>query len=74
MICVAVKRRFAGLIALSDTLRPEARQVVALLRAQGQRVVMLSGDNQRTAKAVAAQLGIDDAWGSAWLPLAPLRD
>lgn len=65
MICVAVRRRFAGLIALSDTLRPEARHVVAQLQAQGRRVVMLSGDNQRTAKAVATQLGIDEAWGSA---------
>ncbi|MGB4558153.1 MAG: HAD-IC family P-type ATPase, partial [Burkholderiaceae bacterium] len=48
-----------ALIALADTVKPEAAQAIAGLRSQGVRVVMLSGDNQRTADAIAGQLGID---------------
>ena len=47
-----------GLLSVADTLRPEARQVVERLRRRGIRVVMLSGDNRRTAEAIAARVGI----------------
>ncbi|MEB3165067.1 MAG: heavy metal translocating P-type ATPase [Cyanobacteriota bacterium] len=47
-----------GLLALADTLRPEARQVVERLQGRGIRVLMLSGDNRRTAEAIAARVGI----------------
>jgi Cu+-exporting ATPase len=43
---------------VADTVRPEAREVVAQLRRRRIRVVMLSGDNHSTAEAIAAQLGI----------------
>ncbi len=43
---------------MADTVRPEAREVVAQLRRRRIRVVMLSGDNHSTAEAIAAQLGI----------------
>ncbi|MFN5194606.1 MAG: heavy metal translocating P-type ATPase [Cyanobacteriota bacterium] len=49
-----------GLVAVADTVRPEARQAVQLLRQRGIAVVMLSGDNRSTAKAIAAQLGITE--------------
>ncbi len=55
---VAIGDRVAGLIAVADTLRPEARQAVAELQAMGLEVVMLTGDNRRTARAVARELGI----------------
>ncbi|MFQ5860703.1 MAG: heavy metal translocating P-type ATPase [Dehalococcoidia bacterium] len=55
---VAVDGRAVGVIVVADTLKPEAAQVVATLRGMGLQVVMLSGDNQRTAQAVARQLGI----------------
>ena len=56
---VAVGDRVAGLIAVADTVRPEARAVVQALHALGKQVVMLTGDNQRTADAIARELGID---------------
>jgi Cu+-exporting ATPase len=52
--------RLAGLFALSDTLKPGARSAIDKLRRQGLRVVMLTGDNARTARSVAASSGIDE--------------
>ncbi len=52
--------RLAGLFALSDTLKPGARPAVDKLRRQGLRVVMLTGDNARTARSVAGAAGIEE--------------
>ena len=52
--------RLAGILALADALRPESASVVAALRGMGVRVVMLTGDNERTAKAVAALAGVEE--------------
>jgi Cu+-exporting ATPase len=49
-----------GLLAVADTVRPEARQAVELLQRRRIQVVMLSGDNRTTAQAIAAQLGITE--------------
>jgi Cu+-exporting ATPase len=49
-----------GLLALADRPRPEARKAVAALRAAGLRVVMLTGDNPRAARAAAAATGVDE--------------
>ena len=49
-----------GLIAVADSLRPEARQAVQLLQRRRIQVVMLSGDNRATAEAIAAQVGITE--------------
>ena len=49
-----------GLLAVADTVRPEAPQAVAMLQRRRIRVVMLSGDNRTTAQAIAAQLGITE--------------
>ena len=48
-----------GVIAVADSLKPGAREGVARLKAMGLSVVMLTGDNRRTAHAMASQLGID---------------
>ena len=48
-----------GIIAVADTLKPEARDAVAALKREGVEVIMLSGDNQRTAAAIGSELGID---------------
>lgn len=48
-----------GLIAVGDTVKADAREAVALLRARGIEPVMVTGDNARAARAVADQVGID---------------
>ena len=53
-----------GLFAVADTIRESARQAVAELKALGVTPVMLSGDNLTTARAIAAQAGIDDVRGN----------
>jgi len=57
---VGVGGRLAGLIALADTLKPSARPAVEKLRGMGLAVIMLTGDNRRTAASVAALAGIDE--------------
>jgi P-type Cu+ transporter len=52
-----------GAIALKDELKPEARAAVQALRADGYRVVILSGDTPETVARVAAELGVDEALG-----------
>ena len=49
-----------GLVALSDTLKPEAAETVADLRRMGKRVVMLTGDNRHAARFIARQAGIEE--------------
>ena len=56
---VAADGEVSGIIAVADTLRPESEAAVRAMRAQGLDVVMLTGDNRRTAEAIAAQVGID---------------
>ena len=56
---VAVGGRFAGLISVADSIKPESREAIRLLHADGVKIVMLTGDNAKTARAVAVSLGID---------------
>jgi Cu+-exporting ATPase len=59
-IWVAVDGRFAGSVGLSDRPRPGAGAVVEQLRSAGMRVVMLTGDQESSARAIAQQLGIEE--------------
>jgi Cu+-exporting ATPase len=59
-IYVAADGRIAGVIAIADPVKPSAVQALQALRADGLRVVMLTGDNETTARAVARTLGIDE--------------
>ena len=67
VVGVAADGAFAGWILLEDTLRAEASEAVAALRAAGVKVVLLSGDAEPAVEAVAAELGIDD-WRGRCLP------
>jgi Cu2+-exporting ATPase len=56
---VAIEKKFAGLISVADTIKTETREAIRQLHAEGVKIVMLTGDNATTARAVAAELGID---------------
>jgi Cu+-exporting ATPase len=58
VVHVSVDGRLAGLLAISDQLRPESKGAVQRLRDLGMEIVLLTGDSKRAAHAVAAQLGI----------------
>jgi Cu+-exporting ATPase len=55
---VAANGALAGVIAVADTLKPEAKDAIAALAAEGVETVMLTGDNRRTADAIARELHI----------------
>lgn len=59
-IFMGVDDRVAAIFAIADPVKPSTPEALAALKAQGIRVVMLTGDNWTTAKAVARQLGIDE--------------
>jgi len=60
VIVVAVDGQFKGYIALGDPLKPDAVEAVQALKEEGIRTVLLTGDNERTARAIAQQAGIED--------------
>ena len=59
-VVVAYGGRIVGLIAIADTLKEFSKEAVAELGKMGKEVWMITGDNERTAKAIAQQLGIDN--------------
>jgi Cu+-exporting ATPase len=59
-IYVAIDGRLAGVIAVADPIKASAKAAIAALRSQGLRIVMLTGDNATTARAVASQLAITE--------------
>ncbi|HPZ16247.1 MAG TPA: heavy metal translocating P-type ATPase [Sphaerochaeta sp.] len=58
-LLVARDTTYLGIIAVADTLRTETKEAIAQLRGLGIKTVMLTGDNERTAKAIAGEAGID---------------
>ena len=57
-VYVAVDGRLAGVIGIADAIKPDAGKAIRRMQAMGLEVVLLTGDNENTARAVAAQVGI----------------
>ena len=59
-LCFMKNGRLAGMIAVADVIKEDSPQAVRELQNMGIRVVMLTGDNERTARAIGAQAGVDE--------------
>jgi Cd2+/Zn2+-exporting ATPase len=60
VVLLGNKQKLLGIFAVADKLRAEAKETVQELKQLGLKVVMLTGDNERTAAAIASQVGVDD--------------
>jgi Cu+-exporting ATPase len=56
---ISIDEKLAGIIAMADTVKEHAYQAIGSLKNMGMEVIMLTGDNERTAKTIASKLGID---------------
>ncbi len=59
-VLIAIDGKVAGILAIADTIKPDAKEAVTEMKAYGISPIMLTGDNRRTAEAVAAQVGIEE--------------
>lgn len=64
-LLLSVDGKLVAVIGVADTVRPESNKVLKALRQLGVRTLMISGDNKRTARKIADELGIDEVYGEA---------
>jgi Cu+-exporting ATPase len=60
VVVVAAENKITGLIAVADQVKPESKDAIQSLHKQNLKVVMLTGDNSRTAQAIASEVSIDE--------------
>ena len=58
-ILVAIDSKLSGILALADTIKDSAKKAIEVLKSNGKQVIMLTGDNERTAKHIATELRIE---------------
>lgn len=63
---VAIEGKLSGIVAVADPIKESTAEAIKVLHEAGLRIIMATGDNERTARAVAQRLGIDEVqWRSA---------
>ena len=67
IVYVAKNGEYLGAIVIGDTIKPDSARAIAELKAEGSRTVMLTGDTEKTAAAIAAEAGVDE-YASGLLP------
>lgn len=73
-VYVAVDGKYAGCIVIDDTIKPQSKEAVAMMKKHGLDVELLTGDNQASAAAVAKEVGIETCMlrscrAISWIPL-----
>ena len=64
IVHIAVNSEYAGHIVISDKLKPESKETIENLKKAGIKTIMLTGDGEKTAKAVAKEVGVDEYYSS----------
>lgn len=62
VVYVGIERRLAGVVSIQDPIKPDARSTIAALKALSVRVIMVTGDNRATARAVSSSLGLSEGF------------